>query len=39
MQWFTLAFLILGLFGATIPGRHLREAKLLGLLEVSLRKG
>jgi hypothetical protein len=35
MLWFAIAILILGLVGATILRRHLREAKLLRLREVS----
>jgi hypothetical protein len=35
MFWIAIAILILGLFGARILRRHLREAKLLRLREIS----
>ena len=35
MSWLAIVILILGLFGATILRRHLREAKLLRLREIS----
>lgn len=35
MIWIAIALLVLGLFGATILRRHLREAKLLRLREIS----
>jgi len=35
MTWLAIVILILGLFGATILRRHLREAKLLRLREIS----
>ena len=38
MTWLAIVILVLGVFGATILRRHLREAKLLRLREISHRE-